>query len=218
MVQEFHRVGFPAENIERFEAIDGISLDKYNVTMKEEAYFTNSDFRRSKHRPFLIGNQLSHLRIMEEMVRNRTERVVICQDDLVLADDFTGQLKLVLDTIPSTTEFINIGFIKFACGKRIIGYDLKQQNMSKNPQNRHYDESDPTRPYIGLVKARVNPCSTAYIITLKGAQEFTKHIYENGCARATDWNFTEYLIKKGINYCSKYILATVTGEFGTDIF
>ncbi len=40
----------------------------------------------------------------------------------------------------------------------------------------------------------------------------------NGFAKATDWNYTNYLVNKNINYATNIALCTGNSKFESDIF
>ena len=166
MESEFARVQIPTDKIERFEAIDGNSLHKYNISEKEEAYFEKCDFNHRPNKPYLMGNQLSHCRILEDIIQNKYPLTLIFQDDLVFHDTFNQELQNIVDYIPNDTEIIWIGFHKFASGKRIISWDLSNQSIETNT---HYNSNPTDNPYIGSCKPVTNPCSTAYLVTYQGA-------------------------------------------------
>lgn len=215
MESEFKRVEIPIDKIERFEAIDGNLLDKYNISQKEEAYFNKSDFNHRANKPYLMGNQLSHCRILEDIIKNKYPLSLIFQDDLVFHDTFNQELQNIVNHIPNDTEIIWIGFHKFASGKKIVSWDLTNQTIETNP---HYRPNSIDNPYIGSCKSVTNPCSTAYLVTYQGAVNFMDHVYNIGCPRATDGNFNDYLRAKNIDYCSKIVLCTGLQKFGSDIF
>ena len=72
MIGEFARVAIPKDKIERFEGIDGNFLHKYNISAEEEAYFHTCDFNHRPNKSYLMGNQLSHCRILQDIIEKNT--------------------------------------------------------------------------------------------------------------------------------------------------
>ena len=71
---------------------------------------------------------------------------------------------------------------------------------------------------VCILADNVNPCSLAYLVTLKGANNLVNYFNTVGFLRATDWNYTDYLVSKNINYATKTVLCTGNPDFGSDIF
>tara|TARA_Y100000389_G_scaffold156338_1_gene157196 strand:+ start:2327 stop:3031 length:705 start_codon:yes stop_codon:yes gene_type:complete len=213
MKSEFVRIKAPLDKVQRFQAIDGNGLSSFGVGENDLALFKKSDFRRHRNKNFLIGNQLSHMRILQEIVNKKYEKTLILQDDINFIDTFDDELRNVIENIPEDSEVIWIGFHKVANKKKIIGWDLKNQTKDTNT---YYHKK--LNEYIAQCKTSTNPCSTAYIISYNGAKNFLEHVKKIGCHRATDGNFNDYLRKKNIDYCSRLVLCTGISEFGSDIF
>tara|TARA_B100000497_G_C7545709_1_gene330079 strand:- start:119 stop:760 length:642 start_codon:yes stop_codon:yes gene_type:complete len=213
MLNEFSRIQVPSEKVQRFQAIDGNNLFAFGVDAQDLTLFKNSDFRRHRNKNFLIGNQLSHMRILQNIVDNKYEKTLILQDDIKFINNFDEELRNVIENMSDDTEIIWIGFHKAASGKRIIGWDLEKQ--SKETNTFYHKE---VNEYIAQCKTSTNPCSTAYIVTYNGAKKFLEHVKEVGYRRATDGNFNDYLRDKNIDYCSRLVLCTGKSEFGSDIF
>ena len=213
MVQEFKRINIPDEKIERFTAIDGLKLFEHGVNARDLGFFRNSDFMRLKNKNALIGNQLSHMRIIDKIIENKYEVCIIMQDDIKFIDTFNEELSKIIDNMPEDTEIIHIGFHRCANGAHVVAWDLIQQTSDTN---NHYER--PVNEYIAQCKNSTNPCSTAYIITQKGARQFKDYVEKVGFRRATDGNFNDYLRAKNVDYCSRLVLCTGIQEFGSDVF
>ena len=69
-----------------------------------------------------------------------------------------------------------------------------------------------------ILNKDVNPCSLAYIVTLKGAINLLFFFEKNGFHRATDWNYNDYLNNNNIFYGSSSVLCTGDPTLGSDIF
>jgi GR25 family glycosyltransferase involved in LPS biosynthesis len=213
MLKEFQISNIPLSKISRFEGMDGLRLGDYNVKDEELKLFESADFKRSSNKNFLIGNQLSHIRILQDIVDKNIAISLILQDDIEFVNNFNSHLSDVLKNMAVDTEFLWVGFHKFACGSRVKRWNLIGQTMETND---HYER--PENKYVAQCKKTTNPCSTAYIVTLLGAKRFLEYIYRVGCARATDFNYNVYLRGKNIDYCSTLVLCTGLENMGSDIF
>lgn len=213
MISEFERIKVPEHKIERFRAIDGDKLFDYGVKASDIIKFRDSDFIKKKNKNYLIGNQLSHMRILQKIINENIQIAIILQDDIRFLDNFNFELQNILENKPDDTEFIWIGFHKSASGKNVLGWDLEYQTINKND---YYHKIQ--NEYIAQCKNSTNPCSTAYIVTNEGAKRFVEHVNDVGFRRATDGNFNDYLRNKNIDYCSRLVLCTGIMEFGSDIF
>ena len=69
-----------------------------------------------------------------------------------------------------------------------------------------------------ILKENINPCSLAYILTLKGAKNMVSFFEKTGFLRATDGNFNDYLQTKKIFYGSTTVLVTGNSDLKSDIF
>lgn len=201
--------GISLDMVERFKAIDG----KTYIFSEEEKLLFHKSIHESKYCKGLMGNQLSHLSIMKKMLKNNWETIIIFQDDVVLRDNFIVELNKVIENLPQNTEIVNIGFHKLACLSRSIPMNL---NDCKSDENKMTKEK--VNEYIIKLRHNINPCSLAYIITRKGAENFINHFEEVGFEDATDHSMNDYLKNKNIFYGSAKILATGNHKLGSDIF
>lgn len=202
-----HKIDFSL--VQRYTAIDGLT---YNFTLEEKNFFLNSDYRTETYAKKIMGNQLSHYYILNEMILKNYENIIIFQDDVLFRNDFLKELNLVLNNIPDNTEIINIGFHKFAAYNKFIPWDIKNNEEDLNMSHTDINNS------VCLLKHTINPCSLAYIVTRKGALNLVEYFKNNGFLYATDRNFNNYLLNKNIFYGSKKILCTGNPDFGSDIF
>lgn len=194
---------------ERFEALDGNDLNKYNITLSEISLFKHSDFKHKSFTKNIIGNQLSHIRAIQTLLDSKYGYAVIMQDDMLFIKNFKEEIDSICDNLPQDAEIINIGFHQHAVYSKVIPFDLTANNTS----HIQYKMND----FVCKLKPQVNPCSSCYIITKNGAQNFIDYIFKSGCKKATDHNFNEYLIDKGIFYGSTKVLCT-GNDMGSDIF
>ena len=213
MIRELKKIHVPLDKIERFQAYDGLCLEKFNITQDDYKLFAFADFRNNPIKKFLIGNQLSHFQILKTIVEKGMKYAIILQDDLNFIDDFCLQIKNIISSIPNDAEIIWLGFHKHAVGKYVVAQDLHNQTKETND---HYEYV--VNEHIAKCKISTNPCSTAYLITLQGAKNFIEYIEKTGFKRATDHNYNEYLRAKNIDYCSRLVLCTGIPNFGSDIF
>jgi GR25 family glycosyltransferase involved in LPS biosynthesis len=208
-LEQCKRENVPEGLIERFPALDG---ETYQFTDKELSLFTKSDFLSRPFAKKIIGNQLSHYYIMREAVKNKYDYIVVFQDDALLRNEFLSHLENVLDNLPKNAEMVNIGFHKHGSGANFIRWDLESQDDHLQLSAKRMNK------YVCKLKHGINPCSLAYILTLKGAENMTKYFEANGFLRATDGNFNDYLENNNIFYGSTPVLVTGNSDLPSDIF
>ena len=196
-------------NVIRYEAIDGLT---YKFSDKEKEMFKNADYKMEEYNTKIMGNQLSHYYILKEMVDKNYEYIIIFQDDVILRNDFNYQINLLLKNIPEDAEIINFGFHKKAFLKDFEGLNLDNSSESVIAFKQIINDA------VCILADNINPCSLAYLVTLKGAINLVKHFNEVGFLKATDWNYTFYLTSKNINYATRIALCTGNADFKSDIF
>lgn len=213
-LKEVYNNNIPFDKIKRFEALDGKT---YKFSQKEKNMFKNSDFRTQNYSLKIMGNQLSHYKILEDMIKNKYQNIIIFQDDVIFRKNFVEYMNKF--QIPSDAEIINIGYHKFAAYNNFIPYNIDKPllNVELNDDEKHISKKK-INDYVCLLNDTINPCSLAYIITLKGAKNVKEHFDKIGFLRATDMNYNDYLKSKNIFYGSKYILCTGNPSLGSDIF
>jgi GR25 family glycosyltransferase involved in LPS biosynthesis len=200
---------FNMNNVIRFRGIDGLS---YKFTKDEKNMFKNADFIMSDAEPKIMGNQLSHYYILKDMIKNNYNFIIIFQDDVILREDFNTQINKLIENVPHDAEIINFGFHKTANLK-----DFEALNINDPIESQVQSKQD-INDAVCILAENVNPCSLAYLVTLKGANNLVNYFNTVGFLRATDWNYTDYLTSKNINYATKIVLCTGNPEFGSDIF
>jgi hypothetical protein len=174
--------------------------------------FKNADFITSDAEPKIMGNQLSHYNILKDMIKNNYNFIIIFQDDVILREDFNTQINKLIENVPHDAEIINFGFHKTANLK-----DFEALNINDPIESQVQSKQD-INDAVCILAENVNPCSLAYLVTLKGANNLVNYFNTVGFLRATDWNYTDYLTSKNINYATKIVLCTGNPEFGSDIF
>lgn len=199
----------PMEKIEKFPAIDGRSY----IFKKEELDLFHVNIHRSEYRNALMGNQLSHYKIMKNMIKNKYKIILVFQDDIILRNNFLRDVEILVENLPDNSEIINIAFHKSACLAKSIPINLNdckndEIKMRKCSINEHVIELTHT----------TNPCSLGYLITTKGAENYIKHFEKTGFDNATDHCMNDYLKQKSKFWAGKKILATGNHKLGSDIF
>ena len=201
----------PIDKIERFEALDGKTYTPLEAEMK---MFSTCDYLHQSFYNNIICNQLGHYYILKEIIKNKYNYTMVCQDDVYFRNDFQSYFTGLMDNIPADAEMITIGLHAYGCYNIFVPWDL-----SSSPNNDCINIGE-TRinEYICKLKKDVNPCSLAYIVTLQGAINLVEYFDNNGFKRATDWNFNDYLRMKNIFYGSTTVLCTGNPNLGSDIF
>ena len=208
-LEQCYKFKFNMNNVIRFTGIDGLS---YTFTIDEEQMFKNADFLMSDAKPKIMGNQLSHYYILKDMIKNNYNYIIIFQDDVILRDDFNICINQLLKNIPDDAEIINFGFHKTAYLKDFESLNFNDQNESLVKSKKNINDA------VCILADNINPCSLAYLVTLKGAINLVNYFDTVGFLRATDWNYTDYLTSKNINYATRIVLCTGNTNFKSDIF
>jgi len=208
-VKQFKRVF----RITRIPAINGMThqFSENELAMfqnyKSQWFFCNSSLTKK-----IMGNQLSHYYILNDVVKNNHPYAIIVQDDVVFKKDFETYIISVLKACPSNAEIINLGYHKEAWGAHFLPLDLNDKQIENTHSVRQINDS------VCVMSEHINPCSLAYIVTLKGARNLMEYFNLNGFKRETDHNFNEYLVSKNIFYASTPILCTGNHHFPSSIF
>jgi GR25 family glycosyltransferase involved in LPS biosynthesis len=213
MIKQLSLAGIPNNIIKRFSAIDGTNecFSEGQLALFKSAEFMHKDFLK----PFafkIIGNQLSHFSIYKDVIANNYANVLILQDDVIFCDEFLSKFNHVCESLPTDCEVLNIGLHEYANLHNFVAYNLKSETEYKGIEQEKITES------ICKLKNTTQPCSLAYVLTQKGAQNIVAHFEQHGFPYATDIALNHYLIKKNIFYGSRRILCTGDPSFGSDIF
>jgi GR25 family glycosyltransferase involved in LPS biosynthesis len=197
--------------IHRQEAIDG----KTHVFSEEQHdLFRFADFR---HEPFasrIMGNQLSHLAIMHDVITNGYTHVLVFQDDVILRKGITSYINRLLTELPDDAEMVNIGYHAHAWFDSFSPWDL----TSESDTDASFLCREKVNDSICRLYEDKNPNSLAYLLTQKGAQRMSKYFTTNGFRHATDVTFNLYLRERNIFYFTTNVLATGNHEFESSIF
>ena len=201
--------GIPLDKIQHFEAIDGLT---YEFTKEEIRMFSRCDYLCQPFAKKIMGNQLSHYAILKDMIEKQYEYIIILQDDVIFKPGFNQRIDKVLTSIPDDAEIVTIGLHKYALYSHFVPWDLSMENDRDSISKQQINNE------ICILHDSINPCSLAYIVTLKGATNLVNYFDAVGFTRATDWNFNDYLKNRNIFYGSTTVLCTGNPNLGSDIF
>jgi GR25 family glycosyltransferase involved in LPS biosynthesis len=200
-------------NVIRVSAVNGLT---YQFSEKElnmfENYKTQWFYNRENMRKKIMGNQLSHYYVLNDVIKNNRPYALVFQDDVVFKEDFLAHITRALKCVPSDAEIINLGYHKEADGPHFVPLDLKDPIVAYAHVKERITDG------VCTLGPNINPCSLAYIITLKGAKNLVEYFDTNGFEKETDHNFNLYLIAKNIFYASIPILCTGNHHFPSSIF
>jgi len=195
--------------VERFDAFDGRTHQFSQSTLQ---LFRNADYLQYPYRSAVICNQMSHFTILKQMIEKNQKYILVFQDDAKLKDGFVEYINNMLDNLPDDAEMVNLGMHEYAMYSHFIPWNLD----SKNDDNKIAEEV--VNPYICKLNHECNPCSLAYIMTLKGAKNMVEHFTKTGFRKCTDHAYNDYLKQRDIFYSSRNILVTSAVEYGSDVF
>ena len=214
-LDQIKKQNIPEEKVERFEAVNGL---EYKFSQQEIDLFKNVNYLYMSTKLQIIGNQLSHFKIFQEMIERNYKYIIICQDDIILKDNFTAYIDEVISNIPDDAEIIHFGFHKYAVRDVFLPWDLSKQ-PSYDDEIAHTIVNKMVCKLMPDFNALYNSNNTTgYIVTLNGARNFVDYVAHNGFTYATDCEFNSYLINKDIYYGSRVVLATTFPNFGSDVF
>jgi glycosyltransferase involved in cell wall biosynthesis/GR25 family glycosyltransferase involved in LPS biosynthesis len=209
MLEQFIRAKIPENKITRFCALDGTL---YPFTKQEEDFFKSCTFKSTPSYKKIMGNQLSHFYIFKDMLEKKYEKILILQDDAIFTRDFIRHFNLVSNNLPKESEIVNLGLHKAAYFSHFEAYDLTKESDSDHVEQKKIND------YVCSWKKNLQPCSLAYILTKKGAENLVEYFTRFGFILETDHNLNNYLKNKDIFWGSRKILVTGNPSLGTDIF
>ena len=207
--EECKRENISTDNVEIFKAYDAKT---YKLSEEEISMFNNVDFgMNSIHSKPCMCNQLSHYRILKDIVKKKYKKCIIFQDDVRFRNNFSEDVNKVLENIPDDGEIVWIGLHKLAAFSYFEEFDM-------NDTSDKYYVKERLNDYVCKYDDNINPCSLAYIITYEGAKKYTKYVEKKGFLYATDKNFNQYLLENDIMYGSYDVLCTGNSKFKSDVF
>jgi GR25 family glycosyltransferase involved in LPS biosynthesis len=151
---------------------------------------------------------------LKEIIKHNYKYALVCQDDAYFRNDFQKYFTQLMENIPEDAEMVNIGFHSYANYETFVPWDLfssPNDDFAKLGVSKVNSSICKLNPYA-------NPCSLAYIVSLKGAKNLVDYFDKIGFRRATDHNFNTYLIEKNIYYGSLPVLCTGNAHLKSDIF
>lgn len=201
----------PLDKITRINALDGKT---YVPTEEETKMFLKCDFLNMHFYNNILCNQLGHYYTLKEIIKNNYKYALVCQDDVYFRSDFQNYFAQIMENFPEDAEMLTIGLHSYANYEHFVQWDLTgspTEDFLKIGGTKIND-------YVCRYNNGVNPCSLAYIVTLKGAINLVEHFDKTGFRRATDHNFNTYLIEKNIFYGCLPVLCTGNANLKSDIF
>jgi GR25 family glycosyltransferase involved in LPS biosynthesis/predicted O-methyltransferase YrrM len=213
-MNQIKKLDIPDDKVVRFEAING---QEYTFSNFELDLFKNVNYSYMPTKLQIMGNQLSHFKIFQEMIEKNYKYIIICQDDIVFKDRFTTYIDELMHNIPEDAEIIHFGFHKYAVRDVYLPWDLSNTNYDDEIAYKIVNKS------VCKLVPDLNPMynsnnTTGYLLTLNGAKNYIQYIFKNGFKYATDCDIGEYLINKNIYYGTRHVLATTMPNFGSDVF
>jgi GR25 family glycosyltransferase involved in LPS biosynthesis/predicted O-methyltransferase YrrM len=203
------------DKVQRFEAINGL---EYQFSDSEIKLFEKANYLHMPTKLQIMGNQLSHFKIFQEMIERNYKYIIVCQDDIVFKDGFKNYIDELIQHLPSDSEIIHFGFHKYAVRDVFLPWDLSKVGS--------YDD-EIADTIVNKMVCKLKPDfnalynsnnTTGYILTLNGAKKYIEYAKNNGFKYAADCGFNDYLISKNIYYGSRVVLATTFPNFGSDVF
>lgn len=208
---ECKRENIPLDRLQVWKAVDGQS---YQFTDEERALFQHSDLAIDTDTGRgCMGNQLSHLQILKDIIQHGHRQCLIFQDDVKLGSSFWPHVQCVSAEMKMMeAPFVWIGLHQLAIGSYFEEFDLRRDDRSM------YLDGVPLTPHIGRLHAHVNPASLAYLVSLDGASSYVQHLRDHNVQCATDKNYRAYLLERDSFYTSVPVLCTGNATFRSDIF
>ena len=214
-MNQIKKIDIPEEKIVRFEAING---SEYRFSNSELELFKNVNYSYMQTNLQIMGNQLSHFKIFQEMIEKNYKYIIICQDDIVFKDRFTSYIDELMQNIPDDAEIIHFGFHKYAVRDVFLPWDLSKTGSQDDGIIYKVVNKSVCKLLPDFNALYNSNNTTGYILTLNGAKNYVEYALAHGFKYATDCEMNEYLINKDIYYGSTTVLATTYPTFGSDVF
>ena len=210
-MKECAREGVPPEKIQVWKAVDGQS---HRFTEEELALFRASDLALDTDTGRgCMGNQLSHLQILQDILLHGHRHCLIFQDDVKLGPSFWSNVQCVASEMKEmNAPFVWIGLHQLAIGSYFEEFDLDRNDRQT------YLHGEPLTEHIGRLQPHVNPASLAYLVSQDGASSYVKHLQQHPIQFATDKNYRAYLLEQDAFFTSVPVLCTGNASFRSDIF
>ncbi len=212
-IDQMKKHKIPSEKFERFDAING---REYIFSEQEINLFKGGNVLKMVDARRIMGNQMSHFKLFQLMIERNYNCIIICQDDIIFKDGFAGYIDEVARNLPNNAEIVHFGFHKYAVRDIFLPWDLSSTTRDEISYENVNDAVCRLRP--GITENYNCHNSTGYILTLNGAKNYIEYVLKNGFVYGTDVEMSTYLVKKGVYYGSRTVLATTVTTFGSDVF
>lgn len=209
--KECKRTGVPLSMIHIWPAVDGMT---HTFTASERQLFVHSDLdMESETGRGCMGNQLSHLQILQHIVDQDIEMALIFQDDVKLGDHFWDRVQEVAHEMKLHPHLpiVWVGLHQVGAGSYFEELNLAQHNFHD-----YFDTRISER--LAHLLPTVNPASLAYLITKEGAQKYLQFVEMCGIRHATDINYRDFLLQDRTFVGCFPLLCTGNASFKSDIF
>lgn len=210
-LDECTRESVPLRCIKVSPAVDA---QTHVFTSDEMRMFSASDLdANSETGKGCMANQLSHLQILHEIVKQRISFSIIFQDDVKLGQNFWEQVQVVTNEMRERAiPIVWIGLHQVGAGSYFEDLDLQNQPAFEELYTNH------VHSHLAFLQPHINPASLAYVISLEGARAYLKHVQTEGIHFATDINYRKYLLDRNQFVGATPMLCTGNSRFKSDIF
>ncbi len=212
-IDQMTKHNIPQNKFERFDAVNGA---EYIFPKAEFNLFKNANYLNMATRPQIMGNQMSHFKLFQLMIERNYKCIIICQDDITFKDRFVGYIDELTRNLPDDAEIVHFGFHKYAVRDVFLPWDLSSNSSDEVSYEIVNNVVCKLRPSVTELYNCHN--TTGYILTLNGAKNYVAHVLRAGFEYGTDVEISNYLVRKGIFYGSRTVLATTVPTFGSDVF
>jgi glycosyl transferase, family 25 len=168
-LQEFLQINAHLTDLERFPAIDGLTLDLNTMSQRNEIDPSLLEI----YTKGAVGNVMSHLALWRQSIVTN-QPMTICDDDTIFNHDFTNTAQATLDRLPAGWDWISWGWnfntfmqMDFLPGTTPCTLVPDQQRMRSGIVNFQQQTIEPRA--FRLLQAFGTPC---YTISPKGARAF----------------------------------------------
>jgi GR25 family glycosyltransferase involved in LPS biosynthesis len=156
-------------SVEVMEGFDGKYETPSHKIMK---LFQTSDY---DYRRGLVGAVVSHVRALKRFLKDHMcEYCVVCEDDIVLAKNFTSKLLYLIERYNGQFEVMFLHQNPYPSHNRM---DFHLKTLVPSAYSLNGDEA--LKQNLGS--------AALYLITRKGAEGLLKHLCKNGAYNGFDW-------------------------------
>lgn len=215
-INQTKKMNIPEDKIVRFDAINGL---EYKFSNSELELFKNVNYSYMPTKLQIMGNQLSHFKIFQEMINHNYQYIIVCQDDIVFKSGVTSYIDELMQHIPEDAEIIHFGFHKYAVRDIFLPWNLSKNDANYDDEIAYTVVNNSVCRLVPDFNALYNSNNTTgYVLTLNGAKNYVDYVLQNGFKYATDCDLNSYLINKNIYYGTRQVFATTFPKFGSDVF